>query len=108
MTWVERSIVGGNVLMASGAALVNLLAARASDDAWRAVRVAIGTLAIIYALAYAWLFTHPDSALIWSSTLRGLSILTWPIVWTAPALMHLSRARRARRMIAEVREGGPL
>lgn len=106
MTLLERIIVGSNVVMAAGAAFANLWAAQMSDHAWRAVRVAIGTLAIIYALAYAWLFTHPNSALIWSSTLRGLSILTWPIVWTAPALMHLSRARRARRRIAEVRERG--
>jgi hypothetical protein len=84
---LERWVVLINSLMAFVAMLVNAGTAHATPEPWRSVRIPIAVLAAIYCVAYLWLFFAEDVG-PWSSIMRGVSILSWPIVWIRPAIVN--------------------
>lgn len=63
----------------------------------RRLGVAGAILAACYVAGYVWFLGHPGSVGRWSSTMRSVSVVAWPIVWTAvPRLL----ARLCREVIA--------
>lgn len=50
-------------------------------------------------LGYSYLAIFPDSILTWSQTMRGVSLLAWPIVWIIPAVVQRRSLRRTRDII---------
>lgn len=63
----------------------------------RRLGVAGAILAACYVAGYVWFLGHPDSVGPWSSTMRSVSMVAWPVVWTAVPLLL---ARLCREVIA--------
>lgn len=63
----------------------------------RRLGVAGAILAACYVAGYVWFIAHPGSVGPWSSTMRSVSVVAWPIVWTAVPLLL---ARLCREVIA--------
>ena len=63
----------------------------------RRLGVAGAILAACYVAGYVWFIGHPGSVGRWSSTMRSVSVVAWPIVWTAVPLLL---ARLCREVIA--------
>lgn len=63
----------------------------------RRLGVAGAILAACYVAGYVWFLGHPGSVGPWSSTMRSVSMVAWPIVWTAVPLLL---ARLCREVIA--------
>lgn len=63
----------------------------------RRLGVAGAILAACYAAGYVWFLGHPGSVGPWSSTMRSVSMVAWPVVWTAVPLLL---ARLCREVIA--------
>ncbi len=88
--------------------IVNLLAAIAGLAAMvrlarvplrdaRRLGVAGAILAVCYVVGYVWFLFHPGSVAPWSSTMRSVSVVAWPVVWVATPLLL---ARLCRQVIA--------
>ena len=101
MSGVEHMVVLINSGCAALAFFVNAATSRAAPPPWKLIRALVSCLALIYSIAYLWLFLHPDRLLAWSSTMRGVSLLSWPIVWVRPAVVTL-RVIRLTRRVAEL------
>jgi len=86
MSTLERIVVLVNALEALAAAAVNVKAVRLlpRGGPLRRCFTAVAGLAFFYAAGYTWLFLT-GQVLIWSSTLRGVSTIVWPVVWAWPA-----------------------
>lgn len=63
----------------------------------RRLGVAGAILAACYVAGDVWFLGHPGSVASWSSTMRSVSVVAWPIVWTAVPLLL---ARLCRQVIA--------
>ena len=87
MNDLERWVILANAVMAFIAMFVNAGTAHATPEPWRSVRIPIAVLAAIYCAAYLWLFITENVG-PWSSIMRGVSILSWPIVWIRPAIVN--------------------
>ncbi len=96
MSTLERYVVLANAVMALFAMGVNAGTAHATPEPWRSVRIPIAALAGIYSAAYLWLFFTQDVG-PWSSIMRGVSVLAWPVVWIRPAIVN-------RRVVAAMRK----
>ena len=93
-----------------------ILAAAASAwahrEAWRetppeAVRErrlhrAIRYLAALYVIGYGWLLTGTVPLVEWSRIFRGVSLIAFPLVWVAPALLATRRWRQEREAAAAI------
>lgn len=56
-------------------------------------------LAFFYGLSYIWLVFNIAEGAAWSSVLRWVSLITWPVVWMAPALAMVRYKNLAGAMI---------
>ena len=63
----------------------------------RRLGVAGAVLAAAYVAGYVWFLTDPGNVLTWSSTMRSVGVLAWPVVWVA---MVRLLARLCREVIA--------
>lgn len=63
----------------------------------RRLGVAGAILAACYVAGYVWFLGHPGSVASWSSTMRSVSVVAWPVVWVA---VPLRLARLCREVIA--------
>jgi len=63
----------------------------------RRLGVAGAILAACYVAGYVWFLGHPGRVGPWSSTMRSVSVVAWPIVWTSVPLLL---ARLCREVIA--------
>ncbi len=63
----------------------------------RRLGVAGAILAACYVAGYVWFLGHPGSVASWSSTMRSVSVVAWPVVWVAVPLLL---ARLCREVIA--------
>jgi hypothetical protein len=63
----------------------------------RRLGVAGAILAVCYVVGYVWFLFHPGSVAPWSSTMRSVSVVAWPVVW---ALTPLLLARVCREVLA--------
>lgn len=88
-----------NALMALTAAGVNLAAALRPGPfgQWAPLRAAIAFLAFVYGVAYALLAAGIVPLSRWSPVMRGVSLVAWPLVWIAPAVVSWSVWFRATR-----------
>lgn len=77
------------------AAFIHLARVPLSDA--RRLGVAGAILAACYVAGYVWFLGHPGSVVPWSSTMRSVSMVAWPVVWTAVPLLL---ARLCREVIA--------
>lgn len=91
-----------NALMALAACGVNLAAAVRPGPfgQWAPMRAAIGMLAGVYAIAFALLASDMVALVRWSPVMRGVSLVAWPLVWIAPALVSWRTWHRAKRQAA--------
>lgn len=98
MTSFDRAVVIVNSLLAFASMCANAQAIRGSSPTWRSVHAAIAALAAVYAVAYAYLAVWPHAILTWSQTMRGVSLLAWPLVWIIPAVVQ----RRSNRQVRDI------
>ena len=78
-------VVWANCVGASFAAWTLFHASRKALPQMRPVYAAASMLALIYTVSYIWLAFHPTRAADWSEVMRPISMVTWWLVWTAPA-----------------------
>lgn len=99
--WVATlSLVGALVSV-----VANWWAARSGLFRFRTVHAAIATISVLYVAGYVWLlFGNVDPAR-WSSTLRGLSLVAWVVVWICPACMSIKATRELHAAIERRQEG---
>jgi hypothetical protein len=85
MTALEHWVVLLNIFLSLSAGLVNAYVASKVGVWWRKSLVPVALLALIYSVSYVYLFVT-DDVTQWSSTMRGVSLLAWPVAWTGPAI----------------------
>lgn len=105
MSGYEQLVTFLNMLGATCAVAANAWAARRGLVRLRPLRWAIVAYSCVYVVAYAWLVVH-DDVLAWSKVMRGVSIVSWPLVWCAPAIIGVREVRAIARRIEEVGGGG--
>lgn len=104
MTWYETAVFALNLVGAVAAFVVNALAAgKRGLPSWRPLHTAVATLAAIYCGGYAWFLIEQPTVELWSSILRGVSLVVWPVVWTLPAVITLRTRQRLHRAVKEYR-----
>lgn len=77
-----------NCVMAFISGAVNLYASKHNPEPWKKIRFMVGVFAIIYGGCYLWLLSSEDLER-WSSVMRGVSLVVWPLVWIAPAWVSI-------------------
>lgn len=98
-------IIWLNVIGAVVAAFFNLKAARNNPAPWQKIRLLTGVYSIIYVVGYMWLLgIGTDGIEAWSQTMRGVSVLAWPLVWIAPAYVSTRVWNNVRRDIRKRHE----
>ncbi len=95
-----------DMVLAAIAATVNFRVAT-RVPVHRVLHIIVGVLAAGYVVAYGWLLMNPHQRLIWSQFMSGVSIIVWPMVWTAPAVATW-RERRQLSSFLKAAEGGEL
>lgn len=98
MSTLEHTVVLINSLCALVAFVANTITSKSAPPPWKVIRALVAVLALIYSGAYMWLYLNPDKLASWSSTMRGVSILSWPIVWIWPAIVTYRVIRLSRRV----------
>ena len=88
--------------LATVAAGVNWCAFRRGVVEARAVFGAVAVLAAFYAAGYAWLCFSDVEVGRWSNIIGDAAVVTWPVVWTWPAVNSLRQARRLRTVARRV------
>ena len=63
---------------------------------------ATGYLAAFYALGYCVLASGAVPVATWSSFFRGVSLIAFPLVWLAPAVLTAQKWRRDRAAAAQL------
>lgn len=66
----------------------------------RRLGVAGAILAACYVAGYVWFLGHPGSVASWSSTMRSVSVVAWPVVWVATPLLLARVCKRVLRIDA--------
>ena len=93
-------IVAVNVIGAlAGLGAFGYLARTPLRDA-RRLGVAGAILAACYVVGYVWFLGHPGSVATWSSTMRSVSVVAWPVVWVATPILLARVCRRDLRIDA--------
>lgn len=103
---LERWVVFLNVFLALFAGLVNAYVVGKVGGWWRKVLVPVAILSFMYSASYLYLFITENVG-PWSSTMRGVSILTWPIVWMGPAIMVLRVTHSMSKVIDHAKQNLP-
>jgi hypothetical protein len=86
---VDNFIVWVNLFGALAAVCFNYKASHSGLIPMRKTHFLITGLAAIYSIAYLMLLLLDLPFLQWSSVLRGVSIVVWPIVWMWPAILSV-------------------
>lgn len=98
--WVAVMSLAG----ATTSVIVNWRAAHAGLFRFRTIHAAIGAVSVLYVAGYLWLlFGNVDPAR-WSSTLRGLSLVAWLVVWILPAVISTRATRELHDAIKRRQE----
>lgn len=90
-------VVIGDLLGALAAILSFGYLARTKLRDARCLGVAGVILAACYVVGYVWFLGHPGRVVAWSSTMRSVSVVAWPVVWVAVPLLL---ARICRELLA--------
>jgi hypothetical protein len=96
---VDEWVAVMSLLGALGSVVANWSAARIGLVRFRTVHAAISTVSILYVAGYLWLLFGDVDPARWSSTLRGLSLVSWVVVWVMPAAMSVQMNRELHRAI---------
>lgn len=83
----ENVVVWINTLGAAGALYVNVQAYRFGLPRFRKACFMVAGLSFVYVAAYLFLLFGDVGYLLWSSWLRGVAMVVWPVVWMAPAII---------------------
>lgn len=68
----------------------------------RRMHRAIGYLSAVYVAGYAWLLSGTVSVVRWSQIFRGVSLVAFPLVWIAPAVMTARGWQRVRAAAQQI------
>lgn len=99
--WVALLSLLGAVI----SVVANWWAARSGLFRFRAVHAAIAAISLLYVTGYLWLLFGDVDPARWSSTLRGLSLVAWVVVWICPACMSIRVTREMHAAIRDRQEG---
>lgn len=92
------------VLSLIGAVVAFCMSCRASRHGllrFRPVHAAIAVLSAVYVAGYLWLLLGNPTVVLWSSVMRGFSMVAWLVVWVVPAWLSL---RVNRELHAAIRK----
>lgn len=94
-----------NMIQAFAAGVVNVAAVRRITSPWtKALYAAIAALAFGYSFAYSVLLFGNVPGSDWSSVMRGVSTIVWPVVWTGPALACIRAGSVVHQFTGAIRE----
>lgn len=76
----------GNAVAALAAVAVNLWAVKTGPPAMARMWASVAALAAVYVAAYTVLVFSDLTPQVWSSYMRGVSLIAWPLVWVQSAV----------------------
>lgn len=89
---------------AFAAAVANLYAVKAGDPKLAALRAAIAALAAFYLAGYLLVTLGGWDVGHWGEFYRKAAVITWPVVWVAPAVLGARNFKRTTRSIKNLGE----
>lgn len=103
---MDLLVVWLNLICVCFAAGFQLVASRQGSAIKRHLFGATFGLSLVYAGSYVWLLLDfPDRVQDWSQVMRGVSLVTWVVVWIVPALVHthkdVAQLRRLEKLVEE-------
>jgi hypothetical protein len=105
VTVLDVVVLAWLILAAAASAWAHRLAWQATPPEEvheRRLHRAIGCLAALYTVGYGWLLTGAIPLVEWSRLFRGVSLIAFPLVWVAPALLATRRWRQEREAAAAI------
>lgn len=107
MSSYDTLILAINGCMASVSVGVNMWAMRADDPRRRPLRAMVAALSAVFALGYIWVLTT-DNFVTYTRVFRGISVLTWPVVWCGPAILGAKFHQADKRALLDrTKDGTP-
>lgn len=100
----DAILVGAVTMEALMAVVVHLMVVRVASRLNRALSLSIASLALVYAVAYQvllWTDVDPGG---FQSVLRGIGLISWPLVWVAPYVIRIRSKMGDQLVSAVVRE----
>jgi len=101
----ELIVIAVNMVMVLAAVAINWRASQHGVVRYRIVHAAVAALSGVYAAGYLVLMLGDVSVENWSSVMRGVSIVAWPVVWWWPALTSLRVHRELKEALQAHLEG---
>ena len=96
-----QAVILLNAIGAGCACWYNVFAARRVLVPFLArIHAAVASLAAVFAAAYMFLLWSDVTVPAFSSFVRGVGLLSWPLVWVGPAYLH-ARPQRLVQVIAD-------
>lgn len=92
-------VVWVNVAMSFTACGTMIAASRHSFPELRPAFAAGGVLAAIYCGAYLWLGFNLERSAEWSTYVRPVSLIAWPVAWIVPASVSMRLWRKLHRIL---------
>ena len=89
-----------SAVLAAAPAAVHAVAARRTAGPVRAMFAVVSVLAAVYVVAYAVLVFAPVDGGDWSETMRGVSLVAWPLVWMPHAWVVARTPKRFGEAVA--------
>lgn len=93
MNTLDVAVIWLNLILAATSALAAGWAATTDDPRRRPLWGAAAAIAVAYTGGYTWIITGGDVT-TWSRVFRGVSIVTWPVVWIIPPIRSAHTHRR--------------
>lgn len=87
LSTAENIVLWINTIGAAGALYVNVQAYRFGLSRFRKACFMVAGLSFVYVAAYLFLLFGDVDYLLWSSWLRGVAMVVWPVVWMMPAII---------------------
>ena len=101
MSTFDLLIIWFNVALAAASTVTCGWAATRDDPRHRVLWGAMAAMALFYTIGYIWLAVLQD-VVPWSRFFRGVSLMTWPLVWTVPPIVLTRRHRSDLRYIRKI------
>ena len=99
LSFLDNFILWVNLFGALYAAYYCFRASKEGVESFRVTFLSISGLAFIYSVAYLYLLLGDPNFLLWSTWMRGVSILVWPLVWAGPAILSIKLKSGQKQII---------
>ena len=98
---VDEVVAGVSLVGALLSLVISWKAARYGLVRFRTIHAAVAAMSMVYVVGYLWLLLGDPPPAFWSSVMRGFSLVSWGVVWVAPAAVSLTVSRDLHAAIRE-------